>query len=330
MNYEARKTIAEKVSNIKYAEVTMSEGSRRSATISEKKAVLCSLDKTRSMLIDAMEYDDGESIHISSENLYIRQDFEMKENSVLDSLVSMGIVVKGRPVLIDGVEYEKYGFYRRLRDFRSYDEDGSVCEEDDDKFNENDCLKFAECITAGNSFKSKKLFNNIIRIVPENDEGTEPLLFAKETRHKNHIFGMSDYNNSQILKNTPKNCKDNNALPKQGECYGIVRKGLSKTEAKNPYHIGFVLYDLNGVNITLEGFTGMFDKYRPRFCFYDKNPRGRSFHTVWTGALKDPETAKDMGFFENSETIVLKKRGDIDSVMKYHYLDEYSFAAMEI
>lgn len=326
---ESRKCSAEKVSNIKYIDVVMVEGSLRTSNIVKKETTLCSLDKDRSILIDKMEYDDGDSIHISSENMYLRKDFIVKDDSVLSNLISMGIVVNGRTILIDDEEYVKYGFYRRLRDFRPYDEDGTASEEED-VVNENDCLKFAECMTVGNVFSSKKLFNNIIKIVPENDEGTEPILYAKHTHNENNVFGCSDYNNTQILKNMKKKHKDDHATPTQGECYGIVRRQLSKTEAKNPYHIGFVVYDKNGVNITLEGFTGMYDKYRPRFCFYDKNPKGRTFHTVWTGALKDPSVVKEMGFFDDSETIVLKPRKDIESVMKYHYMDEYNFACIGI
>ena len=57
--------------------------------------------------------------------------------------------------------------------------------------------------------------------------------------------------------------KDDNACPKQGERYGIGRSKLSNKEAKNPYHLGFVVYNKNGVNIALEGFTGQHDKHRP-------------------------------------------------------------------
>lgn len=321
--------MVEKFSKINYIDVIMMEGSLRSSNIVEKEVTLCSLDKDRSILIDKMEYEDGERIHISSENLYIRNDYNIKNNSVLSNLINMGIVINGRTILIDDEEYVKYGFYRRLRDFRPYDEEGTASEEEE-VVNENDCLKFAECITAGNVFNSKKLFNNIIKIVPEQDEGTEPILYAKDTNNKNNVFGVSDYNNSQILKNTDTKYKDNNACPKQGECYGIVRRKLSNKEAKNPYHIGFVVYNKNGVNITLEGFTGQYDKYRPRFCFYDTNKKGRTFHSVWTGALKDPEQVKEMGFFDSSETIVLKRRNDIQSVMEYHYMDEYVFANVGI
>tara|TARA_B100000035_G_scaffold315245_1_gene334675 strand:- start:3530 stop:4540 length:1011 start_codon:yes stop_codon:yes gene_type:complete len=331
-DYLKRKAIAEEKSNIKYIDVEMIEGSLRSCSVVKTMATLCSLDDERSILIDKMVYDDGESIHISSENMYVRANYKIKKNSVLSDLIKMGMIVTGRNIMIDGEEYTKYGFYRRLRDYRPYDENGTALEEDEEEemMNENDCLKFAECISAGHYYNSKKLFNNMIKIVPELGEGTEPVLFAKNTKHKNDVFGMSDQNNSTILKKTPDGKKNDMAVPKQGESYAIVRKRLSKTQAKNPYHIAFVVYDKNKVNITVEGFTGMHDKYRPRFCFYDTKKSGRTFHRVWTGSFKSPNKVVDMGFFDKSETIVLKPRKDIDSVMKYHYMDEYNFAVIGI
>ena len=58
----------------------------------------------------------------------------------------------------------------------------------------------------------------------------------------------------------------------------------------------------------------MHDNYCPRFCFDDKTPKGRTSHTVWIGALQDPSVVKETGVFDDSETIVLKARKDIDSV----------------
>ena len=70
----------------------------------------------------------------------------------------------------------KYGFYRRLRDFRPYDEEGTASEEEE-VVNENDCLKFAECITAGNVYKCGQWYTN---------EGTVQLLINVRSYQPGH------------------------------------------------------------------------------------------------------------------------------------------------
>jgi hypothetical protein len=105
----------------------------------------------------------------------------------------------------------------------------------------------------------------------------------------------------KFLKQIPNSGKNNNAIPLKGESYAIVRKNLIDDEA--PYHIAFVLYTHQNINITLEAAADAGNEYYPRFCFYDINPNGLTFHKFnSTGYL-------------NGETIVLKTR-DINTILK--------------
>jgi hypothetical protein len=99
------------------------------------------------------------------------------------------------------------------------------------------------------------------------------------------------------------------AIPKNGETYAIVRTKV--VADKSPYHIAFVLYTHNNVNITLEAEADNRNDYQPKFCLYDTNPDGHTFHRRWSGELfkNDTSTAgsdRYNSLYNNGETIVLK------------------------
>jgi hypothetical protein len=87
------------------------------------------------------------------------------------------------------------------------------------------------------------------------------------------------------------NDMNNTAFPEPGEAYAIIRRKLVVGSA--PYHIAFVLYSHNGVNITLEANADDGSEYYPRFGFYDTK---KTFHKMF------------VELYDNGTTIVLRSR----------------------
>ena len=190
-------------------------------------------------------------------------------------------------------KYYKYKFYRPLIDKRIYDEKGEPDFSDTISMNENDCLKFSECMTVVNQKNDKILFDKIIQ-APE----TAPFLQFKKDDDKERKFGEKDELNVNYLEDISE--KDNNAAPMSGESYAIVRKKFVEDVAD--YHIAFVLCRHGNINITLEASADQANEYYPRFGFYDINPDGKTFHKSYST------------FYTNAETIVLKSR-NVDTVL---------------
>ena len=95
-----------------------------------------------------------------------------------------------------------------------------------------------------------------------------------------------------------------------GESYAIVRKKINENTA---YHASFVVYTHDGVNITLEAEADAGPSYQPKFCLYDTNPEGNTFHRRWSAELYKKSKNENHQFrykalYNNGETIVLKSR----------------------
>jgi hypothetical protein len=175
--------------------------------------------------------------------------------------------------------YYKYKFYKNLTDKREYDVNTVIdTEENHAKINENDCLKFSECLTYVDQTNTISRLKDML-IALENP----PVLRSKVSKVK---FGehSDEEKNATILNDIDAKHKNHNAIPKMGESYGIVVKPNTIYEG-SPYHIAFVLYTNNDVNITLEAFADRKDKYLPRFGFYDTNPKGYTFHRYYSGEI---------------------------------------------
>ena len=250
----------------------------------------------------------------TSDYLYVRSDYKINQNSALQNLISNKfIVTTGMPKLtvkLGGLDiqsdYVEYKFYRPLKDERKYNSQGFP-EEDRVSINENDCLKFGECLTFMNQTFDKNKFNELLRA-----ESGPAMLQSNTT---NIPFGATenDKDNIKILKKINKDDKNNFAIPKNGESYAIVRKKL--VIDKSQYHIAFVLYTHNNVNITLEAEADNRNDYQPKFCFYDTNPDGYTFHRRWSGELFENDASEEgsnryNSLYNNGETIVLKTNLD--------------------
>jgi hypothetical protein len=175
--------------------------------------------------------------------------------------------------------YYKYKFYKTLTDKREYNVNTVIdTEENHAKINENDCLKFSECLTYVDQTNTMTNLEDML-IASENP----PVLRSKVSKVK---FGehSDEEKNATILNDIDAKHKNHHAIPKMGESYGIVVKPKTKYEGP-PYHIAFVLYTNNDVNITLEAFADRKDKYLPRFGFYDTNPNGYTFHRYYSGEI---------------------------------------------
>jgi hypothetical protein len=174
-------------------------------------------------------------------------------------------------------DYYQYIFHRPLKDEREYVKDNlsqRIAPIDDNiNINENDCLKFGECLTVLNQTRDLNRFNEMI----QSPEGPSVL---QEKSLKNKQFGLSDKKNIAIVNQMSEDETNNNAIPKQGESYAIVMKKL-KTEYA-PYHIAYVIYTHQNVNITLEASADTGNLYYPEFSFYDINPNGNTFHKVYS------------------------------------------------
>lgn len=238
--------------------------------------------------------------------LYILKDklSEITESSALSNLMKNNFIVlddleptKSVTMKIGGLDitnvYNKYKFHRPLLDKRKYDENGKV-DYKDKSMNENDCLQFGECMTIANQTGDMDRFNTVIQ-----SKSTPSVLQFKNLENKN--FGESDKLNIKFLKEIPESEKNENAIPENGETYAIVRKDIIEDSA--PFHIAFVLYRHNNINITLEASADSGAEYYPRFSFYDINLNGLNFHRRFSQ------------HYTNGETIVLKTH-DMDKVLR--------------
>ena len=245
----------------------------------------------------------------TSDYLYVRSDYKINQDSALQNLINHNFIIKTKiiqlTVKLSGLDiqtdYNEYKFYRPLKDERTYDSKGFP-KEDNVSINENDCLKFGECLTFMNQTFDKNKFNELLRA-----ETGPPML--QSTTDKAFGATIYDKDNIEILKKITRNEKNNLAIPKNGETYAIVRKTV--VSDKSPYHIAFVLYTHNNVNITLEAEADNRNDYQPKFCFYDTNPDGYTFHRRWSGELFKNDTSEAgsnryNSLYNNGETIVLK------------------------
>jgi hypothetical protein len=223
------------------------------------------------------EYEEFVSfLQRDSIGLYIRDGFLLEE-SPLARLIARGFIVLERTEKIKTVKYHRYTFYRPLVDNRKYLGYRQPVE-NDRRINENDCLKFAESLAVASSTLKKTVFNQMIRA------NSGPCVFrAKGT---STLFGDTDAKNIGVLSRTK--IVNDAVFPQPGEAYAIVRRKLVVGSA--PYHIAFVLYSHNGVNITLEANADDGPEYYPRFGFYDTK---KTFHKLF------------VELYDNGTTIVL-------------------------
>ena len=245
-----------------------------------------------------------------SDSLYIKNDFKIDENSALANLIKHNFIVKTKTMQtpIKKVKYDKYKFYRPLKDERKYNKKGPI--DDDVSLNENDCLKFAECLTFANQKNDMIFFNNLLKAI-----NNPPILQSTSKKY----FSDTEYyeDNIEILNHINDKHKNNYAVPKNGQSYAIVRKEIKDNAA---YHIAFVLYTHNGINITLEAEADSKNDYQPKFSFYDINPEGKTFHRRWSAELYRDSNNRHYidrynALYNNGETIVLESR-NIEDVIK--------------
>lgn len=244
----------------------------------------------------------------NSEYLYIKKDevANILSNSsalsnlmnhyfiVVDDLEPTKILTMRRSGLDIPDTYHKYKFYRKLIDQRKYDENGKLVDPNDPSLNENDCLRFSECISIASQKPDMNPFNALI----QNDDYPPVLRVSRSDKEKQ--FGQSDKLNIGLLKQIPETEKNNYAIPSNGQSYAIVRKKIIDDSA--PFHIAFVLYTHQDINITLEASADAGNEYYPKFGFYDTNPDGFTFHKLLST------------HYTNGETIVLESR-DIDTAL---------------
>jgi hypothetical protein len=265
---------------------------------------------------------------------------------------------------VTAVDFTEYQFFRPLIDNRLYSDItqenpiGTPDYTSEDK-NENDCLKFAETLTYVSEHASNvptETKNLLTKLLAAN---TNPSFLQTREKYNNRNFpfaeiveirklrncakntsgqevGLSDidYYNSQIvtiIHNNTKEKTNNYAVPTNGQNYAIVRKEVCKNTA---YHAAFVVYTTHGgVNITLEAEADNGKTYLPKFCFYDTNQSGNTFHNRWSGELyknkcpnKPPESKpsnmlqedydeyvecfnRHNSLYNNGITLVLETRG---------------------
>ena len=227
--------------------------------------------------VDLVSFTQRDSV-----GLYILDGIELVD-SPLKRLIRRGFIVDDGnlyKIARQGGVYHRYTFFRPLVDKRKYLGYRQPID-DDMKVNENDCLKFAESISVASDTLRKSAFNALIR------SNSSPCVYRAKDLPV--LFGESDLKNRRML--TKITMTNNNAFPSPGESYAIVRRELVMDSA--PYHIAYVLYSYNGVNITLEANADDGAEYYPRFGFYDSK---KTFHKLFV----------DM--YENGTTVVLQSR----------------------
>ena len=254
------------------------------------------------------EPDKVPEIQTTSDKLYVQSGYPI-ELSALSTLINDGIIIKEEIPANLGTKkspklYDVYKFYKLLSDQRVYDSNGEPDYDDGTSINENDCLKFGECLTIASQSRDKNLFEELLRA------NNNPPLLQTGVTGKTFAETENDKANIKLVKEIGLSKKNNYAIPKSGESYAIVRKKIDQNTA---YHAAFVLYTHNGVNITLEAEADSGTTYQPKFCFYDINPEGNTFHRRWSAELykksADPDhQERYKALYFNGETIVLKSR----------------------
>jgi len=244
------------------------------------------------------------SFQTDSPSLFIKVGYLITD-SPLKQLIDMGIIVKKEEIIINKQLYEIFQYYTPLIDTRGYETDSTG----KPKWREhiqNDCLKFAEAMKIGTSLNiPPSILNHLIK-----DE-SEPELCIKRS---NTLFGESDEANLEIIKKFRRNKDEinNHANPEPGEAYAIVRSSL-KDKKKSPFHIAFVIYRENGVNITLEAGADNESnaeraEYYPEFSLYDTNGEGYTFHKRWSGELETQDAEYKASLYSDGYTFVLSPK----------------------
>ena len=225
------------------------------------------------------EEDDEPDANTYSPDLYIRNDVVLDESSPLVKLMKMGLIVKSSTKFTKK-NYTAYQFFRPLLDTINYDKEGTSHTKkprfekrpDPKIYNENDCLKFGEAMAIAMRDGNMDYVINHLRT-----DVTDPKLCVTISDRKTLDFGEEDDKNINLYKNVLSGI-DNQAIPNPGQAYAIVRREIIFDTGEAPYHIAFVIYQDNGINITLEAAADQGNEYYPRFCFYDINPNGLTFH----------------------------------------------------
>lgn len=268
------------------------------------------------------EEGDEPDANTYSPDLYIKNDVVLDESSPLVKLMKMGLIVKSSTEFTKK-NYTAYQFFRPLLDTINYDEEGTSHTKkprfekrpDPKIYTENDCLKFGEAMAIAMRDGNMDYVINHLRT-----DVTDPKLCVTISDRKTLDFGEDDDKNINLYKNVLSGI-DNQAIPNPGEAYAIVRRKIILKKA--PYHIAFVIYQDNGINITLEaeadGGKGNPDgAYYPRFAFYDTNPNGYTFHRRWAGDLpgdldkidlpNGKFTTRYATLYNNGNTMVLESK----------------------
>lgn len=274
----------------------------------------------------AHEKGDEPDANTYSPDLYIKNGVVLDESSPLVKLMHMGLIVESSTAE-PKKNFTAYRFFRPLLDTINYNKKGKKLNRplqpidpyhpNSEIKNENDCLKFGEAMAI--AIRSGNMEYVIHHLQTDN---TDPELCVTISDREKILFGEKDNTNINLYKNI--SAIDNEAIPKPGEAYAIVRRKI--IVGKAPYHIAFVLYQDNGINITLEaeadaGEGNPSGEYYPRFAFYDTNPIGYTFHRRWAGDLPGDQdkieiedgsiTTRYSELYNNGNTMVLESKPSI-------------------
>jgi len=240
-------------------------------------------------------------------SLYVLKDYPLHESPLTNFIEDGLIVLIEKEVKLHLTVqkkmkinyYDRYTFFRDLLDKRKYVNGVPRTKAKEYKLNENDCLKFGECLTLMNQTRDLELFEFLIK------KGTSPpVLQSKATQlaigegYDEHEFFLTKLNELEEDKDEI----NNYASPKEGEAYGMIRK--EGVVGESDYHIAYVLYRDDKVNITLEAYADQGATFRPGFGLYDIP--ANYLYTFYRQRVRD---------YENGMTIVLEKR-DLHQVEK--------------
>lgn len=242
----------------------------------------------------------------TSDFLFVKQGFTILPDTPLYKMIQNEILVSEKEadnatdkvIEIRGENYLQYSYHRPLVDERNVTgkgKSGSIC------INENDCLKFSESMTMMNNNIETRTVNDFLKL-----DSSEPVLQSKHTTYADKVFGESDNQNIKIIKKVDPEYRNDNAKPLPGEAYAIVRKRI--IPGNQDYHIAYVVYMHQDINITLEAEADDGIYYLPKFCFYDVNPNNYTFYKRWSGLIYPKDDIRHDALYGNSITIVLEAR----------------------
>ena len=199
---------------------------------------------------EKLKYSDNEIFLLVGENpdiIYIKQEKVQEIKSQNPDFFNKYLLkINESSRLKKETIYSKYFKYTVTKDFQIK--------------GKNDCLLFAERVSLNKP-----------------DYQKDASVFSVSMGTKSKKFGVSDKNNTEILKYTRNQTKKKSPLhnlrvnPKIGDAYAMLPYDIPIDTGVCPYHAATVIFKDGNTNITIEADAGLVKINKPIFDMYSTN-----------------------------------------------------------